>query len=300
MKWIFTLSIVFSITYISFSQIDFGSDGSFWLYTYHPHNGVGGGWDMISIEGDTMVNNQLQKIVRRTYRYSDGIPSTISQGSSIIGTMLVSNDSVFINDKLILNFTLELNDSMDVDYWEYVDYFSQLVVDSITLENINGLELSKWHGKKICHSPSDTFEYETYEIIEDIGQIGNEYLLWNIDGCITGGGSKYFDCYKNGDFIYPPNFDCEMKILTSNFEILNPSKIKLGPNPTLGFVNIESDTKIKSIMIFDLSNKLIQKEVINEKKRELNIRELNAGIYIIQIELNDSSIYIDKLVKMKG
>lgn len=69
---------------------------------------------------------------------------------------------------------------------------------------------------------------------------------------------------------------------TSN--VLAQSKIKVFPNPTKGDVNIETDSKIKSVEIFDVQGRMIQKiSDINNVKTQISIHNLTYGTYLLKI-----------------
>jgi len=297
MKFLLSLYLIILPTLFLNAQVEFGATGSYWVYTNHSHNGGGQGWTMISVEGDTVVNNQTHKILRKTFWSVSGLPPDTLQGSSIMGTMLISNDSVFVNDKLILNFSMNVGDSMNVDFWNLDTYYSQLRVDSIETVEILGNNLKKWYGRKICHNPNGIFEYETFEIIEGIGQVGFEYLFWNIDGCIVGGGVRSLDCYKNGDFTFPPDSDCEQPLLTSNNEIINEPEIKIYPNPVSNVLNIESSKLVHKISIFDLTGKELYIKSINNTTERFDLSELPSGMYILQLTFNDSTLHLSKFIR---
>ncbi len=81
-------------------------------------------------------------------------------------------------------------------------------------------------------------------------------------------------------------------ISTTKQEINNISIIKVFPNPTNDFVNIEFDSKqntISTISIIDLSGKvLITKKIADNI--QLNTKGLKNGIYMLKIEINNNVI----------
>ncbi len=85
------------------------------------------------------------------------------------------------------------------------------------------------------------------------------------------GGLAYFDGLEP----FPP-----VKIST---EI--QQNVKLFPNPAYEFVNIDlSNGDFNSLKIYDICGKLLIEKLITDTHIELNISNLNSGIYIIQIE----------------
>ncbi len=118
--------------------------------------------------------------------------------------------------------------------------------------------------------------------------------------------------YNGQSFTIPINsyidvveFDPEMWLLasaniTTNVGINalnNNSSIKIYPNPTLDFVNINSTETIVDIEVVDISGRRIEFiEEINNKEFKLNISNFVTGIYFLRISTNQQT-YIQKVAK---
>lgn len=62
------------------------------------------------------------------------------------------------------------------------------------------------------------------------------------------------------------------------------NNLNIYPNPTKGDVNIEASSKIKSVEIFDIQARIIQKQIgINPEKTKISIHNANAGVYIFKV-----------------
>ncbi len=267
-------------------QNEFGAIGSHWNYGYSPHDGNGNGWDMISIEGDTMIDGELHKIVRRTYSRTEFFPQNNTiQNSYIYGTMQIKNDSIFVNDQLILDFSMDEGDTLEIN----VDFSGviKLVADSITMETINGIDHKKWHLQKLCYVGTVVNGQEYVQIIEGIGQIGFEYLFWNLDGCVVlGGGSNNFHCYRNGDFSYPEMSACEELVSTEK-----PLKRAVGiyPNPANNTLYMDGKgVRVIKYQIYDmLGKRMTESTSSNDAFESIDISGLSQGIYCIAIMLEN-------------
>ncbi len=289
-KFIFIVISFLVLLNSTSSQVEFGTTGSFWNYDYSSHNGNGGGWDVILIEGDTIIDSEIHKILRGNYYRFTNIPFEENYGSFIIGTMQIVNDSVFVNNKLILDFGMEIDDSLALGIG------IQLAIDSILIEEINGYDHKKWFGQKICLS-QDPYPYEEFVILENVGQIGFDYLLWNIEGCFIGGGTKSFICHGNGDFTYPPNSQCVPFMLVNTEEIKLLEEIRIYPNPSLNLLNIENNNlQIQLISVYDFTGREILQEICNSNLCRLNIESLIPGIYIVEIETTKGN-HLEKFIK---
>lgn len=64
--------------------------------------------------------------------------------------------------------------------------------------------------------------------------------------------------------------------------------LSIYPNPTNDFLQIETDHEIQKVTLTDISGK--QLWVAKSNKKQVNISELSAGIYFIQIETNKGTI----------
>lgn len=89
---------------------------------------------------------------------------------------------------------------------------------------------------------------------------------------------------------------------TSN-EILNDNLI-IYPNPTQGLLNIDCNNKIKSIVIFNSNNQIkrrLSQENLNNnesyKKVNINICDLLAGMYILEIKAGEHTYYRKLIIK---
>jgi len=263
------------------SQNEIGEIGSHWNYSYNEHTGNGGGWDMIVVERDTIINGEVHKILRHDFFWKPTYSTNPIYGSNILGTLIERSDSIFINDNLIMDFTMEIGDTMvyEVDS----DNKILLIADSITTKIIDNLDYKKWHLQKLCFTEEYLADQSQVEIIEGIGQIGNEYLLWNLDVCVfIGGGTYEFDCYRNGDFVYPPGSDCEQLVDTAE---IPSDQISIYPNPTVEKLIVTSDEMIfDQIKLYNLMGEVIFSKTENHLSRnQFDTSVLPSGMYFLEL-----------------
>lgn len=276
---LFTLSFLLIISSVC-AQNEFGTVGSYWMYSHHPHSGHRVGTTMISIEKDTLIDGKINKILKKTFHHYNGAENVPPQtGNYIAGWIRVANNAVFIGDELLLDFNMTLNDSLLING----DAPIQMVVDSIGMEMIGGIAYKKWYGQKLCLANGQSYPYETFTMLEHIGQI-DDYLFWNTDNCSIGGGSNIFKCYKNGDFTYPTSDDCTPLIL-SNTQVNDIPGLEIFPNPANDVLNIDIEKfAIKEIIIFDVKGKEIFRKNNDTNNIQINTKGLQQGTYIIQIK----------------
>lgn len=73
--------------------------------------------------------------------------------------------------------------------------------------------------------------------------------------------------------------------------------LRLYPNPTYGLIHIESNSIIKTAVVYDLSGRIV-KEINSNTIKEINISKFSNGVYVLQLyDVNDSIIGTNKIVK---
>lgn len=72
---------------------------------------------------------------------------------------------------------------------------------------------------------------------------------------------------------------------------------KVFPNPTSDYINITSKVSISEIILFDLNGKKIK--TLNPENAEVNmsVRDLQSGVYVIQIKGEDDAVSSHKFIK---
>lgn len=76
--------------------------------------------------------------------------------------------------------------------------------------------------------------------------------------------------------------------------------INLYPNPSNGFVSIESARQISSLQITDLNGKVVGQFELSDNSTTLNIGHLSHGVYFVKVYFTDNNSYtIKKLVVAK-
>jgi len=82
----------------------------------------------------------------------------------------------------------------------------------------------------------------------------------------------------------------------SSIEELILSQASVYPNPNNGLFNVNVKSDNWSYSLFDMSGKLISNEMVSETNKEINIQELETGVYLMKINLEESSVY-KKVIK---
>lgn len=147
-------------------------------------------------------------------------------------------------------------------------------------------------------APANAF---TYDFTTEGNQFYNIDVNFNASGVAPGIYTVNLTATDNGipvgittkQLIFRVNYDASLEL--SN---LSENHIKIYPNPTEDIINITSGDKFeqKLIQLHDLSGKLIlQKEI--QSQDELDLSNLNEGIYLLTILSNNGIVGIERVVK---
>ncbi|SHI39290.1 LamG-like jellyroll fold domain-containing protein [Flavobacterium terrae] len=76
-------------------------------------------------------------------------------------------------------------------------------------------------------------------------------------------------------------------------EFAAKNEFKIYPNPFQDSITIDSNNNIKEVNVFTIDGK----QIMNSKKSELYLGNLNSGMYIVKIIFDDSTVSVKKIVK---
>jgi uncharacterized repeat protein (TIGR01451 family) len=98
----------------------------------------------------------------------------------------------------------------------------------------------------------------------------------------------------------PAGPSINISVVSSTNVLDNNSYIRIYPNPTNNFVNIELMDNISpySLFVYDLNGRLAKQDLLNDSINTVSLEDLPAGIYYLQI-VNDKKIQNYKIVKNK-
>jgi sugar lactone lactonase YvrE len=103
----------------------------------------------------------------------------------------------------------------------------------------------------------------------------------NTDACSTFGSGE------TRDYIFTIS-----NTLSMDNVILN-SKLKVYPNPTSDFINIETTKEIKNIAVYNM----IGQKIMQANFKQLNVSNLANGAYILEVTSNQETIEYFKIIK---
>lgn len=74
-------------------------------------------------------------------------------------------------------------------------------------------------------------------------------------------------------------------------------KLKAYPNPTFDYVTVKSGISIKTISLFDVSGKHLKHIDVESFEHQLDLTEMQFGVYNIEVALSDGSVLNKRVVK---
>ena len=91
------------------------------------------------------------------------------------------------------------------------------------------------------------------------------------------------------------NLDDIFEVFVNPTSTINvePSNLKVYPIPAVDIINIESEAKLDYVRLYDINGNLIK----HRKENQLDISELNVGMYILQIRTEAGELISKKVYK---
>lgn len=199
--------------------------------------------------------------------------------------ILTNTTNTDYNGELRLNFDGDYTAPFDYDYFPSSELDNEVIWDNINV-TANGYR-ALW--LRIGYNTETDPEFPVME--------GDE-LTYNLFLTESGTGGRSVD--GGGDPI--PDFRMIETIMPSEETLhvidvdYQNSDIKVFPNPTNGIVNITHHEAINQVSLFSINGQLVYRASDNSESLELDLSNLNQGIYFISVNTN-SSVYTKKVIK---
>ncbi|WP_157844512.1 T9SS type A sorting domain-containing protein [Chryseobacterium sp. Leaf394] len=103
-----------------------------------------------------------------------------------------------------------------------------------------------------------------------------------------------YNASRIGEYSIKATQNCS-SLATSEIVSNKTTEIKAYPNPFADILNISDIKDVKSIMISDMSGKIVR--TIVKPESSLRLRDLNAGMYLVILNMNDGSRQTIKAIK---
>lgn len=174
-------------------------------------------------------------------------------------------------ERLIYDFNLNINDEIVLPNMFGFE-------ETWTVENVDTVLFAEKNRKRITLSicegcPSD---YWIEGIGSTYGLIYSGNLMWDFS-------TDLLCFYQNEELLYsnPDWNSCDITVSIPE----NKYKFNVFPNPTNGYINIETTEQIESLTIIDFTGRLIK----SENNKVIDLSMLKAGIYFLKVKTNNDN-----------
>lgn len=247
--------------------------------------------------GDTVLNSKSYYKVFKCSSLEDS-SYTINSNLSYYGAIREVNKKVYflIKDstieRKIYDFNLGLSDTTSIHYSS--SFFSEDVV--VTLDKINVIDT--FYGRSVYeHSHNSSMFFNHYYLVQGFGVI--YYSSNEIDSDYP--TRKVCAIKKNSpQHNIPANYNkCYWKVKNSLISVkeIESNNIEVYPNPAVNEITIQSiDTKLKSVVIYDINGRLIKQKTVQKNKDVINVKSFKSGVYTLQF-VTEKGILTKKFIK---
>ena len=213
-----------------------------------------------------------------------------------------------------LNFS-QSDKSLFNIHWLNTNYdtiLTENAVSSSLLTNLNQGIYYTYTNTNHCLNIADTLELNSSDSILVISSIDNN--IGNITLQVSGGTPPYNFIWSNGSNnqnqtnLLPGIYNltitdinnCIKNVIytintSTGISSVSGSKVKIFPNPTKGFVNLQMDKKGYKIELYNNLGQNIFTEITSDKLFTLNSNLFANGIYMVKIS-NASDTFVHKLI----
>jgi len=278
-------------------------DDAEWYYTPASRTFQEKIWKVKALH-DTIFNDQVFKII--------GIDK--GQGvieESKIPIAIVNNKMIFLEkgeSHLYYDFSAKIGDTITYKVPSLAYYYDitfnngftrpelpsfQIVVDKIdTVFSSEGIMLKNYSFQSLFENTE--YEHGFFNIAQNIGSIQHGFF-GSFGPYLTIDREGYFRCYKSSVLNYNSlNKDC---LSSSIDESKTNDLFKIYPNPTVGNLKLEGVMSKIVINLYSIDG-VVLKTFRTDTNSELDISDLNSGLYIISIKNQfNQLLYYSKIVK---
>lgn len=240
-----------------------------------------------SIE-DTLIGNQMYSKLLS----SEGEAYLLREDTVEKKVFLIETYNGNFDEKLIYDFGMEIGDTFDYYYAPNQIQFS-LRLDSVKNITFDNGAPTRAYFLGVKWGNPDSYFHDKLVWIEGMGDIGKFFY----GRCIGIVGCEIYNnllCYKKNEELYyiNPQFNTCFRDSGVNDELTN-YKVKIVPNPVYSAFTIKTELDIVKVQIYDLNGK----KLTSTSSQNINVNNLNPGLYIAKLLTNDGKFVVKKFVK---
>jgi hypothetical protein len=288
----FTIVCIISLLSINLKAQTWCPPEATWYY------GMTDGYTKFFYTSDTIINSIQCKKIASYYEWHYGPMHYFGNGAnqytySQTGvTYLYNNQSGHNQFDTLFNINAQIGDKWKIPYVMdsvCADSFKQITVLNKGNKIINGIPL-KW--LYIKHYRFPLVNYITDTVIENMG-FSSAFYFHPIMYCsgvdeATHDGLRCYSDSTFGSYIRNPLMPCDFTISTD--EMYHNINFSLYPNPSNDnlTITVSDNKKLDYYEIINITGKIIDKVIINDKTFKVETKNLREGIYLVRIIGNNS------------
>lgn len=298
------------------AQVVFSPIGAEWHYlfvfsifkTYYNEN--------IKYVRDSVVATENVKVLKQKNFYNLCNPP--GNRGNVITVIKQRGDTVFFRNQATLNTWQILYNFATPAGQSWTTTINSIVLNSVsltfttTVDSVSYVTINNFLLKKLFvrQQYSGTTFFNTSEIIE---RLGSTKFLFNYifplgpnPGAIHCDGATRFLCYGDSAFglekfaNQPCDFVDGLSLKENNYQNYN---VRIYPNPANCFLTIESEATLPDELQLEFSNaigtyiKRIQLHSSEPNFKEVDVKDLSKGMYVLRIFSKNENIYLAKFIK---
>lgn len=240
----------------------------------------------ILFSGDTLLNNQVYHKLTVPYveSFTSGVCNGIGSGyrgairqDSLLRKVFIVAPSDTL-EQLLFDFTMQVGDTIK---GFLSSAFSPEIVQSVDSVLIGSNYRTRWNINQ-CYNVS---------LIEGVGSTYG--LMVPSFGCILDGPDYSISCFRQNDITLYPDANSDCQLIDHIYSINDQNKIRVFPNPSVGYFNIESNN-VKEVYLFDAFGKIVS-PVLFAGDTNIKVTLHQEGIFFLKLLFNDGSFQFTKI-----
>ncbi|MDR2836077.1 MAG: ExeM/NucH family extracellular endonuclease [Bacteroidales bacterium] len=163
-------------------------------------------------------------------------------------------------------------------------------------------QLTKFHENEYSYCFGNAVEYLDYALANEQMEEKIAFAnVWHINAD-EAHFLDYQECNEEQDFLFRSsdhdpiivylNFNSQINIVNSNLNIF-----KIFPNPASSTISLQLSENIKQLEIFNITGKIVD-SIYYFNSKEINISNLQKGVYFVKILTESNKYYLQKFVKL--
>ena len=311
MKIKFQVLIIMYVISLNMNAQQWYPENANWIFNkQEPLSFPAHGYIKYSVLEDTTINDTTAKLITIDTLFYNG-------NESVKDSLFVheSNSKVYFWNgnqfKLMYDFNLNVGDTLNVDIdLNNCDSVSPVIVDSISIINLNGQELKVQHISYTLYT-EEQYGFNSTLSEQIIERIGSEKHFIYSPSCIIEDEFTYsgLRCYNDDTISYKnewwenhfPAVGCDSLLndTTTNIQELEQGGFRIFPNPFNDFVTITNKNMFTDGFYIELYNSSGKKlnRILYKNMVAINLRNYQPGLYFIKIYQKTSEVYTFKIIK---